>query len=181
MLPDLKEIGRRRRKSGMTQAQLAACAGVSQSLIAKIENASIEPAYSSVGKILDCLESAEKKEVKKAWEIASRKIFSVSTQDTLEKAVALLRKHGFSQMPVIASGRAVGSISDGKIIRLLQEGKGAATITVGEVMDEPFARISPSVPISVVAGLLKYEPAVIITEKEKAVGIITKADLLKLF
>ena len=45
----------------------------------------------------------------------------------------------------------------------------------------PQYAFDPSVPISVVAGLLKYEPAVIITEKEKAVGIITKADLLKLF
>lgn len=180
-LPLLGEIGRRRRKSGMTQQQLAACAGISQSLVAKIEGGKVEPAYSSVAKIFSCLEEIEKKEGKKAGEIASQKVMHVCPQDGIEKAAGILRRHGFSQMPVMVGGRIIGSISEEKIIGLLQKRGEIGKIKVEDEMEEPFPRISKNAPVSMVAELLRHEPAVVVTEKEKVIGIITKSDLLKLF
>src|SRR3989338_3454114 len=45
MLPELSEIGKRRRRLGVTQTQLAKLAGVSQSLIAKIEAGKVYPHF----------------------------------------------------------------------------------------------------------------------------------------
>ncbi|MBI2079314.1 helix-turn-helix domain-containing protein, partial [Candidatus Micrarchaeota archaeon] len=45
---DVSKLGSLRRKLGITQKELAKLAGVSQSLIAKIEMGKIDPAYSKV-------------------------------------------------------------------------------------------------------------------------------------
>ena len=43
MLPSLGEIPKKRKELGLTQSRLALSAGVSQSIIAKIEAGSVEP------------------------------------------------------------------------------------------------------------------------------------------
>lgn len=181
MLPDLGEIGKRRRKAGMTQQQLARCAGISQSLVAKIESGALQPSYENVRRMFECLEGLEKREGKSAGDIASTKIFYAKPDESVEKAVEVMRKHGFSQLPVLKQGRIVGSISDESVVGFLREGKLAAGKKVADVMGEPFARISKDAPVGVVAGLLRYEKAVVVTEGEEVRGIITRADLFKLF
>src|SRR3989338_2972132 len=54
---DIEDVGKIRRRLGLTQQQLAQIAGVSQSMIAKLESGAIDPSYSSVRKIFSALES----------------------------------------------------------------------------------------------------------------------------
>ena len=49
-------IGKLRRQLGLTQKELARKAGVSQSLIAKVESGLIDPAYSKVVQLFQALE-----------------------------------------------------------------------------------------------------------------------------
>jgi len=181
MLPDLGEIGKRRKAAGMTQQQLASCAGISQSLVAKIESGALQPSYENVKRIFECFEREQKKEGKTAGEIASRKIFYAKPEESVERAIETMKRHGFSQLPVLRQGRVVGSISDENIVGFLREGKEAGMVKVGDIMGEPFARISKDARVEAVVGLLRYEKAVVVTEGEEVVGIITKADLFKLF
>src|SRR5674476_689619 len=55
-LPDLDKIRQMRKRLNLSQRELANLAGVSQSLIAKIERGSIDPSYSNVRKILGAFE-----------------------------------------------------------------------------------------------------------------------------
>ncbi|MFX0121973.1 MAG: CBS domain-containing protein, partial [Candidatus Hodarchaeota archaeon] len=50
---------------------------------------------------------------------------------------------------------------------------------IEKVMEEAFPRVESLTPISIVSSLLQYAPAVLVTEKGNMVGIITKADLIK--
>jgi len=61
MLPSLEEISRKRRILGLTQNELAKLAGVSQSLIAKMESRKTNPSYTKVKAILDVLNKLEMK------------------------------------------------------------------------------------------------------------------------
>ena len=54
---ELSEVKVIRKKLGLTQGELAKAAGVSQSLIAKIESTKIDPTYSKVKLIFHALES----------------------------------------------------------------------------------------------------------------------------
>ncbi len=56
MLPPIEEIANKRRLLGLKQAQLAKAAGVSQSLIAKLESGKIDSSYMKVKTIFDTLE-----------------------------------------------------------------------------------------------------------------------------
>src|SRR3989442_5090468 len=58
MLPSLGEIPKKRKELGLTQSRLAVSAGVSQSIIAKIEAGSVDPSYSVVQRLFSALERA---------------------------------------------------------------------------------------------------------------------------
>jgi predicted transcriptional regulator len=48
VFPTLEDIAKRRRQLGMKQSELAKAAGVSQSLIAKLEAGTIDSSYTKV-------------------------------------------------------------------------------------------------------------------------------------
>lgn len=186
MLPELSDIIKLRKKLGLTQRELAKLSGVSQSLIAKIESGKIIPSYSKAKIIFDTLENLEEKVFKaniKASDIMNRKVIGIKANDKVIKASQIMLKHGFSQLPVFNKGRLVGSISEKDIMSLLSKGlkmDELSNIYVNDVMDDPFPQIPAKTPLSVIHALLQTFNAVLVINRGKIVGIITKADMLKI-
>jgi len=182
MLPQLQEIPRRRKNLGLTQKDLALLAGVSQSMIAKIESLKVSPSYEGTKKIFDVLEELERKVETRAKEIANRKVVGVRRQDPVSRATTVMRQTGFSQLPVFDSGFAVGSISEKSILTQIVKGKNLSELSrrhVEDVMDEPFPQLDEDSPLSAIVALLQYSSAVILTRRGRPSGIVTRADLLK--
>lgn len=176
---EVKKIGKIRKQLGLTQKQLADLAGVSQSLIAKIESNKIDPAYSKVIMIINALEDYHKKEKKHVSEVMTKKIFSVSPKDPISKSIKIMRDEDISQLPVIEENNCVGSINESAILDLIEKEENFRKTTVGEVMDDAFPAIPSNSIVDVAADLLKHYPALLVEKNGKIVGIITKADLLK--
>lgn len=176
----LGKISKMRKNLDLTQKQLADLAGVSQSLIAKIESGRIDPAYSKAVQIIDALEKQQKKAKKTVTEIMSPSIISVKAEDTLEKTIKLMRKNDISQLPVLEKERCIGGISEGMIVELLSEGETNLKSTlVKDVMADAFPVLPANSLVDAAADLLCYYPAILLEKKGKLVGIVTKADLLK--
>ncbi|VVC02151.1 CBS domain protein [uncultured archaeon] len=170
----------KRRQLGITQQSLARLAGVSQSLIAKVEAGRIDPAYSKARSIIAALEREGFSREKCARDIMHPGIETVSAGETLHSAAAKMRKRNISQMPVVESGRVVGSISEQAVLaHFSSDPNKTARLSVGEAMEQPFPSALPSTPISAVAALLRHYPAVLVMDRGEIAGIITKADLLK--
>ncbi|MBI5035727.1 CBS domain-containing protein [Candidatus Micrarchaeota archaeon] len=183
MLPTTQEIKTRRKRLSLTQSQLANEAGVSQSLIAKIESDNLDPSYSNTVKIFDALERIERKTVKTAEQIMSKTVEHVKKTDTVGKVLKLMKQKDFSQLPVFDESHPIGSISDKTILDNITEGTPVEELSekkVEEVMSESFPIIAPETPLPAISSLLNYHFAVLVRKKGKVVGIITKADLLKL-
>lgn len=177
---DVERIGRMRKQLGLTQKRLAAMSGVSQSLIAKIESGRIDPAYSKVVQIISALEAEQNKGKRTAGEVMTSDIISVAPSDHLGRAAGLMRLKGISQLPVLESGRCVGSLSEGRLVEFMADGKGSMKATrVGEVMAESFPVIPSSSIVDVAVGMLRHYPALLVEKNGRLSGIITKADLLK--
>ncbi len=182
MLPGLEEIKKRRVSLGFTQKELSAMCGVSQSLMAKIESGRINPSYSIVKRIFETLEALEKKGEFKAKDVMNTRLVFASPGDKVIRSVQMMKGGGFSQLPVIKNGSCVGSISEKTILDMISTGGNPEEIynkKVGSFMDESFPIVNKETSISIVAAILKQNFAVLVNDKGRNVGIITKADLLK--
>jgi predicted transcriptional regulator len=183
MLPKLNEISKKRKLLDLTQNELAKLSGVSQSLIAKLESGKVEPSYTKVKKIFETLNKLEVKNKIKADRINYNKVVSVQDNELVSQAVVLMKKYGFSQLPVLNRKQVVGSISEKTILNQILEGKFLNQISklqIREVMEESLPQVNEDAPLSLISSLLQVYPAVLISTRGDVKGIITKADFLKL-
>ncbi len=182
-LPELKTIHSIRKQIGINQTQLAKAAGVSQSLIARIEAGKVDPSYAKAKKIFLALESVGKGKILRANDIMSRHVATTRSNTSVKEAAKMMRTKNISQLPVVDDDVVVGSISEKTIIDKVAQGMkldNLALVPIRDLMEESFPQIDENSHISVVSTLLEYHPAVLVTSKGKINGIVTKADLLKL-
>ena len=180
MLPRLDEIKNKRKKVGISQSELAKKSGVSQSFIAKIESRKIDPSYASVGKILSSLDSLESKNMLCAKNVMSKKVATIECTEKVCKGITLMKKLGVSQIPVTSKGLVVGSISEKAVLEKMidLEDTNLSGLIIKEIMDDAFPTLGEDMPLSTILTLLRYNQAVLVTKKERILGIITKANLL---
>src|SRR5881296_2042350 len=183
MLPSLDEIPRKRKALGLTQSKLAQLAGVSQSIIAKIESGTVDPSYSIAKRLVEALEK-ESIQISRprVSEIMSKPVISVSKTQLVRDAVDLMRKRGYSQLPVFDGGRCVGSISEKTILDRAARGESLQELLgrrVREVMDSPFPIVNDDTPLDMVLGLMQSNYGVLVSRGENVTGILTKSDILK--
>ncbi|MBD3312899.1 CBS domain-containing protein [Candidatus Woesearchaeota archaeon] len=176
MVIDISEIKHIRKKLGLTQNDLAKLSGVSQSLIAKIEADTLDPAYTNAKKIFNALESFSRKKDIKADEIMTPKLVFVSPSDSAKDAIKKMKRHEISQMPVIDNGRAVGMISEAILLDAVLNGKADR---IEDIMDDAPPVLSKDSSVNVISDILRYYPLVLIGKRGNIKGIITKSDLLR--
>ena len=182
MESELKRIKSLRRLHGLTQAELARLSGVSQSLIAKTEAGTLDPAFSRAKKILDVLESLGREKEARAKDVMVTRVHTSSPADTVADAVKAMHSHGISQIPVVERGAVVGLVSEGIILELMVSGrKDPSAAAIAEVMQDAPPVVSEQTRIGAIMPLLKHFPLVVVTRKGALAGIITKADMLKAF
>ncbi|MDH5769986.1 MAG: CBS domain-containing protein [Candidatus Bathyarchaeota archaeon] len=182
MLPEISEIKKRRKNLDLTQKRLADLTGVSQSLIAKIESGKLNPSYSIAKSIFETLESLERRTEITAKNILSPKVIYVDKDEPLSRAMELMEENGYSQLPVFDGNQSIGSVSERTILDLITKGEKLSRILkqpVKIVMEEAFPRISENTSLIAISALLRYNQAVLVTKKDRCVGIITKTDLFK--
>ena len=183
--PPVSDIKRIRKSLDVTQTELAAASGVSQSTIAKIERGRMSASYETVVKLFETLEGMRKSEKRDltAADVASDKVVTVQSTDKVHQASDLMRATGYSQLPVLKGDIPVGSISERGIFELLRQGSTMdqlAQTVIAKVMDESYPVVTDSTPMSSVTSLMSSSGAVLVSKKGKIVGMITSADILKL-
>jgi predicted transcriptional regulator len=175
MIFDVSEIQKLRRTANLTQHELAKKAGVSQSLIAKIESGTLDPAFSKAQKIFAALTEASTKA--KALDIMNKNLIVAHPGDSLKKTIATMKRYGISQMPVIEDKKAVGLVSEATILDALIRNKDIDTMLT-KIMAEAPPIITSGASIDVVTQLLKEYPIILVSAKGRFLGHITKADVL---
>ncbi|MGM0510580.1 MAG: CBS domain-containing protein [Thermoplasmatota archaeon] len=178
MIEDLDEIRNIRKRLGLTQSNLAERAGVSQSLIAKIENDRAVPSYENGKKIMSALDDAleEFAERKKASDVHSTELYHLKPSDTVGLALKVMKENAISQLPVVSEGFSVGSVTEEGLIKNFERLDREREIY--SVMDESFPMIDQGANLKVVKELLHHYPSVLTLKEGAIVGIITKSDLL---
>ena len=170
-----------RKRFGLTQRELAARAGVSQSLIARIENKTVDPRLSTVRKIIDAITFVQKEKIT-ARDVMHSPVITIDALDVVRDAVDLMKKHAISQLPVLQGDRVVGSIQESTLINRLSKSRDADRLFSGlvyNIMGRSFVTVEPDTDVDAVVSLLsKGNPAVLVMDQGKMIGIITKIDVL---
>jgi len=196
-LPDLDKVRQMRKRLDLSQRELATLAGVSQSLIAKIERGSIDPSYSNVRKILMAFEEVLRRRKVEGMklggqlsvgDLATRGVVFVTPDQTLGESVERMMKGRFTQLPVLHGERVVGGVTDDCIrdytIEETRNGRKSydevMQTKVEEIMSEPFPILSEDTPIQLASVHLQRDEAVLVSRKGQIVGILTSADFLNL-
>ncbi|MGA2973380.1 MAG: cystathionine beta-synthase [Candidatus Bathyarchaeia archaeon] len=106
-------------------------------------------------------------------------MISVTLNDTLTKAVELMRKFDVSQLPVVEEGHVLGTVHDDTIMKKLLTREASLTQSVQEIMDQPLPTINAKAEISDLYKQLTGEHnAVVVVQDGKAIGVLTKMDVI---
>ncbi|AEM38032.1 transcriptional regulator, XRE family [Pyrolobus fumarii 1A] len=176
-----EEIRRLRLAAGLSQRELARLAGVSQSLIAKIEAGKVNPRVETLKKILDALEAVLRR-LDRVEAYASKPVITVRVDEPVRKAVVVMDRYGFSQVPVVdEKGRVVGTVIESSVLRaIIERGSQVLDEPIERVMVEPLPTVKPDEPVMRVLPLLERYPAVLVVDDEnRPIGIVTKIDLIR--
>jgi len=182
MLPLLSDIRIRRKQLGITQSDLANQTTVSQSLIAKIESGSVIPSYENARKLFDYLDLLEEKNQLSAKDLVHPEVIVCHAEDPLKKVVRLMEQHSVSQLPVLRQGTVVGTIHEKDVLGQMSKSKNPEQVgqmKAEAIMTDSLPQISKDTPFSIVSALLSHNDAVLVVEKGKIAGILSKSDLLK--
>lgn len=169
------QIREMREASGLSQAQLASMVGVSQAHIAKIENERVDPRLSTVNRILSAL--SQPKQAKLCKDIMIRHIVKVGPDETVERIVSRMKGFAISQVPVFRNGVPVGNVGEATIIRNMH--RNLKNLKARSIMERPFPIVNADDPVDMLPEMLNFHQAVLVSERGRMVGIITKSDLLK--
>jgi cystathionine beta-synthase len=108
-----------------------------------------------------------------------RAVFAVGTDVSAAEAVERMQSRGISQLPVLQGGRAVGSIQEVTIARLLHDGLDPGEVRVGDVMAQPLPQLDVGVHLDEAYRLLlSGNSGVLATEEGAVIDIITRIDLI---
>ncbi|MGC8776674.1 MAG: CBS domain-containing protein [Candidatus Micrarchaeia archaeon] len=170
---------------GLSQGKLAKIAGVSQGAIARIEKEprSMNPTYLMVSRIVEAINSiGEESHALAGTRIGAlmhKKLFFVAPDDSIRKALKIMKENDFSQIPVINSkGNIVGTVYQKDLVRFVGSPK-KASIRVKEAMGVPLPEVDENSNVSMVEPILMEWGAVIVKRGKKPVGIFTVYDLFK--
>jgi len=179
-LPVGEELKRLRKEAGLTQRELARLAGVSQSLIARIESGTVDPRASTLRKILQALSSA-----RRPWTVADvmhSPVITLDASEPVRRAIEVMEREGISQIPVLKDGRVVGCVYEAGLLKALRRSrdpKALLDMKVEDVMEEALPMLSPSSSLEeAYALLLSGKPAILVVDGGRIVGIVTKIDVV---
>jgi len=181
LIPTGEELRKLRTRRGLTQSELAHLAGVSQSLVARLEAGSVDPRVSTLEKILRVLTSVPS--VRFASDIMTSPVVTVDFEDKVRVAVELMRRRDISQLPVMLRGHAVGAIEEEKILKKLISSianpERVYETRVGDLVSSVYPSVAPSASLTEVADLLsRGHSGVLVLEGGELKGIITKIDVI---
>lgn len=156
----------------LTQQELAKRAGISQSLLTKVERGIVVPNYGIAVRLFEALDELGHSDGKKLSDIMHHGVIAVKISDTVEHASRIAKKHAISQLPVLDRGAVVGAVTTSMLVGV------QGSVRVSSIMKEPYPILNGNAPVEIARGLLKQYPAILIVGKSSIIGIVTAEDML---
>jgi cystathionine beta-synthase len=110
----------------------------------------------------------------------NRQLISISANQTVAEAVAVLSANEIDQMPVMDEGTMVGSINESGLLAKLLNDHQVKSSPVREVMEAPFPVVAAELPIDKLSALMNKDVNAVMTmDALNQLSIITKSDIIR--
>ena len=111
---------------------------------------------------------------------SKQKLISVSPNNTVSDAVALMRKYEIEHIPVIQSNEIIGSISENGLFQKLFSNPEIKESSVMDVIENPYPLVDVHTPVEKISALIHKENGAVIAKDETgSIHIVTKYDILQ--
>lgn len=106
-------------------------------------------------------------------------VVSVRSTDQVAEAIALMHQYQISQLPVLDGTKNVGSVQEDTLMKFLYEGIDVGHQTVGSLMGAPLPTVTVDSNVTETYRLLLAGAnAILVTEKQQPVSVLTRIDLI---
>lgn len=110
----------------------------------------------------------------------NRQLISITANQTVADAVAVLSANEIDQMPVMDEGTMVGSINESGLLAKLLNDHQVKSSPVREVMEAPFPIVAAELPIDKLSALMNKDVNAVMTmDALNQLSIITKSDIIR--
>jgi cystathionine beta-synthase len=106
-------------------------------------------------------------------------LLSIEAISTVREAIETMNQSGVSQLPVFDKGNLVGSLTETALFQKTMENPDVMELTVGALLEPPFPTVGLEESVYEIVKLLKSSPAVLVRDREKYQGILTRFDVVE--
>jgi predicted transcriptional regulator len=174
------EIRKRRLSLGISLGELARAIGRSDATVSRIERGKIRPSYELVQQMLGFLEDREGRAAPHltVLDLLNTNLVTIDGNALVAQAASLMERGGFSQLPVLEEGRVAGAVSETALLRALGSPEGRRA-RVRDVQEGAYPILDSAFPAELLAPLLARYSAVLVAERGRLKGIVTRTDLIR--
>ncbi|MCZ6603182.1 MAG: cystathionine beta-synthase [Planctomycetota bacterium] len=135
-------------------------------------------AWLKENRMLETTDEATAMDIMRGKEHPSRSLVHVATASVIFEAMALMKSHDVSQIPVLEDGDCVGSLREEQMVDLLVDHKDTTAVVVSDVMGPPFPVVESDAPIDDVTRLFRGNNNAVLVRTDHGLDIITRYDLI---
>ncbi|WP_430896924.1 MULTISPECIES: pyridoxal-phosphate dependent enzyme [unclassified Paraflavitalea] len=111
---------------------------------------------------------------------AKQKLLTVTTTDTVQSAVDLMKKFNIENIPVTNGSEIIGSISESGLFNALLKGIDIKATTVGEVTEAAYPVVDFETPVERLSNMITKDIGAVLAKDEAGnYHIVTKYDVIQ--
>jgi cystathionine beta-synthase len=105
-------------------------------------------------------------------------VVTAQASDHVRSVIEAMKKHGYSQLPVLDGRQIVGVVNEADLLRHLLGDDGDAGTAVRDLVDQSYTIVERSNHIGLLGQFFQQKKVVMVVDGPDLVGIITKIDFI---
>ena len=105
-------------------------------------------------------------------------LVSAKPGDSVSAAIALMKKHGISQVPVLDGEKLLGEIAELTLLKAMLSDPGTVDRPVADMITHQYTIVTPETPISKLPHIFASGHVALVQEEGKVTAIVTNIDLI---
>jgi cystathionine beta-synthase len=105
-------------------------------------------------------------------------LITAAPSDGVQKIIRLMKKHGFSQLPVLDEEKVLGIISEVDLLDALLSDPSNVDRPVADLVDQNYVVVPLDTPVNHLAGVFTAGKIALVEDEGKICALLTKIDLI---